>query len=57
MGMDTMFTNAANFSDMLQQQASQASLKISSVVQKAYIKVDEVGATAAAATGTLLDIA
>lgn len=47
-----MFTNDADFSDMLQQAVP---LDISSVVQKAYIQVNEEGTTAAAATGSLLN--
>lgn len=50
MGLEGIFSNAASFSGMLQ---SNESLKVSAVVQKAYIEVNEVGAEAAAATGLL----
>lgn len=52
-GLERIFSNAADFSGMLQ---SNESLKVSAVVQKAYIEVNEVGVEAAAATGLLHEI-
>ena len=46
MGMGKMFSNEADFSGI-----SESPLKVSKVVQKAFIQVDEEGAEAAAATG------
>lgn len=46
--MDNMFTNSANLSGMLQ---CEKSLKVSSVVHKAYVVINEEGTEAAAATG------
>lgn len=48
MGMTNMFSNAADFSDLLTQNEA---LKVSKVVHKAFIEVNEEGAEAAAATG------
>lgn len=48
LGIKTAFTNSANFSHMIQ---GNTKLSISSVVHKAYIKIDEYGTVAAAATG------
>lgn len=50
LGMETAFSNAADFSGLLD---SPETLKISKVIHKAFIKVDEEGAEAAAATGKL----
>lgn len=48
--MADMFTDSANLSGLLQ---SGEPLKISDAVHKAFIKVDEGGSEAAAATGNL----
>jgi serine protease inhibitor len=48
MGMSRMFTNGAEFSELLEQNEP---LKVSKVVHKAFIEVNEEGAEAAAATG------
>lgn len=50
MGMGTMFSNAADFSGLLEENEP---LKVSKVVHKAFIEVNEEGAEAAAATGRL----
>lgn len=50
LGMTTAFSNAADFSGLME---SPEPLKISKVIHKAFIKVDEEGAEAAAATGKL----
>lgn len=50
MGMTTMFSNAADFSNLLD---SPEPLKVSEVVHKAFIEVNEEGTEAAAATGKL----
>jgi len=49
MGMTNMFSNAANFSNLLD---SDEPLKVSEVIHKAFIEVNEEGAEAAAATGS-----
>lgn len=48
MGMTTMFSDDANFSDMLN---IKEAIKISTVLHKAFIEVNELGTEAAAATG------
>lgn len=48
MGMNKMFSNSADFSALLEQPEP---LKVSKVVHKAFIEVNEEGAEAAAATG------
>lgn len=48
MGMTTMFSNQADFSNLLE---SPEPLKVSDVIHKAFIEVNEDGAEAAAATG------
>lgn len=48
MGMGKMFTDGADFSDLLD---SPEPLKVSKVIHKAFIEVNEEGAEAAAATG------
>lgn len=48
MGMGKMFSNSAEFNDLLEQAEP---LKVSKVVHKAFIEVNEEGAEAAAATG------
>lgn len=50
MGLGEIFTNAANFSNMIE---GVQNLKIAKVIQKAFIEVNEEGAEAAAATGTI----
>lgn len=51
MGLDVMFSDNADFSGMLE---SREDLKVSQVIQKAFIEVNEEGAEAAAATGKKL---
>lgn len=48
MGMTKMFSNAAEFDNMLEQPEE---LKVSKVLHKAFIEVNEEGTEAAAATG------
>lgn len=48
MGMTTMFTDAADFSGLF---VESEPIKISEVIHKAFIEVNEEGAEAAAATG------
>lgn len=51
LGMADMFTDSADLSGLLQ---SAEPLKVSEVVHKAFIKVDEAGSEAGAATGNPL---
>lgn len=51
MGMTKMFSNDAEFNNLLDQPED---LKVSEVVHKAFIEVNEEGAEAAAATGKIL---
>ncbi|KAL7017863.1 hypothetical protein ACKWTF_010549 [Chironomus riparius] len=51
MGMTKMFSNEAEFNNLLEQPED---LKVSEVVHKAFIEVNEEGAEAAAATGKIL---
>lgn len=53
MGMTTMFSDGADFSNLLE---SPEPLKVSDVIHKAFIEVNEDGAEAAAATGKLIFI-
>lgn len=53
MGMEKMFSHAAEFGNLLD---SDESLMVSKVVHKAFIEVNEEGAEAAAATGKLFKI-
>lgn len=48
MGMTKMFSNSAEFDNMLEQPEE---LKVSKVLHKAFIEVNEEGTEAAAATG------
>lgn len=50
MGMKTMFSDNADFSNLLE---SPEPLQVSDVIHKAFIEVNEDGAEAAAATGKL----
>lgn len=50
LGINRIFTPNANLSDLLE---TRESLKVSDVVHKAFITVDEGGSEAAAATGTI----
>jgi serpin B len=50
MGMPTAFTDQANFGDMIEG----GGLAIDDVVHKAYVRVDEKGTEAAAATGVTM---
>jgi serine protease inhibitor len=51
MGMAKMFSNAAQFDNLLEESEP---LKVSEVIHKAFIEVNEEGAEAAAATGRIL---
>jgi serpin B len=50
MGMERMFSESAEFDDLLEQDVS---MKVSKAIHKAFIEVNEEGAEAAAATGKL----
>ncbi|XP_062134413.1 uncharacterized protein LOC133844443 isoform X3 [Drosophila sulfurigaster albostrigata] len=53
LGMTHLFSNEADFSKMLQ---SPEELKVSKIIHKAFIDVNEKGTEAAAATGVLTDV-
>lgn len=51
MGMAKMFTNSADLSGMLADSDTGSLLKVSKVIHKAFIEINEEGSEAAASTG------
>lgn len=56
MGLGRIFSSKANFDNIIQTRVSgsQVGLKVSNVVHKAFVEIDEIGSKAAAATGKVL---